>query len=174
MEEANRDLVRDLLADRRVLALSVLIEEKPFVGQLPFAARSDFGALFVHASRLARHTRGLTDGAPFSALIQVPETAGGDPFQMPRLTLTGVVRVLTPGTDEYDHARAQYLEKLPSGKITFSLGDFVLFALIVEKARLVAGFGRTANLTPGMLRDLQTLKAGGVAAEAHPVSGDSS
>lgn len=154
MKQSERDLVRDLLAKTRVLALSLLVDGEPFVGQLPFAARSDFGALFVHASRLARHSRGLIEGAPFSALIQVPDTGESDPFQMPRLTVSGSVEVLSPGTDEYDEAKVAYLDKLPSGRITFSLGDFVLYALGVEKARLVAGFGQTANLTAGALGEL--------------------
>jgi putative heme iron utilization protein len=156
MEAADRELVEELLVGRRVLALSVLVDGRPFVGQLPFAVRPDFGALLVHASRLARHSRGLVDGAPFSALIQTRETDRDDPFQLPRLTVNGRVRALAPGSDEYNEAREAYLEKLPSGHITFSLGDFTLFALVVDQARLVAGFGRTSNLTPGALAKLAT------------------
>ena len=70
MEKADSDLVGGLLARRRLLAVSVLVDGQPYVAQLPFAARSDLGALLVHASRLARHSKGLVDGAPFSALIQ--------------------------------------------------------------------------------------------------------
>jgi len=163
MEVEDRDLVGDLLVGRRVLALSVLVDGRPFVGQLPFAVRPDFGALLVHASRLAQHSRGLVDGAPFSALIQARETDRDDPFQIPRLTVTGAVRALSPGSEEYDEAREAYLEKLPSGHITFSLGDFVLFALVITKARLVAGFGRTSNLTSGALGKL--VAAAGTATE---------
>ena len=154
MNPADSDLVRGLLSGRRVLALSVLVDGRPFVGQLPFAARPDFGALLIHASRLARHSRGLRDGAPFSALIQAPDTGSIDPFQIPRLATRGTVRQLARGSEEYETAKAAYLDRLPTGQITFSLGDFVLYELVIEKARLVAGFGRTANLTPGALEAL--------------------
>lgn len=154
MKETESDLVRDLLTKRRVLALSVLVDGRPFVGQLPFAVSSDFGALLVHASSLAMHSRGLTAGAPFSALIQSAETAEADPFQLPRLTISGTVGIVERGSEEYPSSRDRYLQQLPSGSITFSLGDFVLYELNVEKARLVAGFGRTVNLTRGMLAEL--------------------
>ena len=154
MQVADRDLVRGLLLARRVLALSVLVDGGPFVGQLPFAVRPDFSGLLIHASRLARHTRGLIESAPFSALIQARDSEEDDPFQIPRLTVAGSVRVLGAGSREYEEAKGIYLEQLPSGRVTFSLGDFVLFELVAEKARLVAGFGRTANLTPGALADL--------------------
>ena len=154
MEAADLELVEELLVGRRVLALSVLVDGRPFVGQLPFAVRPDFRALLVHASRLARHSRGLFDGAPFSALIQARETDRDDPFQLPRLTVNGSVRALSSESDEYNEAREAYLEKLPSGHVTFSLGDFMLFALVVDKARLVAGFGQTLNLTRAALAQL--------------------
>jgi hypothetical protein len=151
MEAANSALVRSLLVERRTVALGVLVDGKPYVGQLPFAPRADFGALFVHASQLARHSRGLQDGAPFSGLIQAAETPGDDPFQIPRLMLRGTVRHLAAGGGDYSSARDVYLSRLPSGEVTFSLGDFRLFELLIEQARLVAGFGSTVNLTPGAL-----------------------
>ena len=161
MEAADLELVQELLLERRVLALSVVIDGRPLVGQLPFAVRPDFGALLVHASRLARHSRGMVDGAPFSALIQARETDRDDPFQLPRLMVSGSVQALSPGSDEYNEAREAYLEKLPSGHITFSLGDFTLYALVVDQARLVAGFGRTSSLNPGVLAKLSAAAAVG-------------
>jgi hypothetical protein len=47
MEAQELELLAKLLSGRSVLALSVLIEGKPYVGQLPFALRSDCGALLV-------------------------------------------------------------------------------------------------------------------------------
>lgn len=151
MKEADRDLVRDLLAVRSVMALSVLVEGRPFVSQLPFAASSDFGSLFVHASQMARHSQGLLEGALFSGLVQAAADEDADPFQIPRLMISGTVRPLERGSEAYLAGRDCFLAKLPTGRITFSLGDFVLYELVVEKARLVAGFGRTANLTRGLL-----------------------
>ena len=60
--EAHR-LLRDLLDGTRLLALGVLVEGRPYVGQVPFAVWPSRGSLLVHVSALARHSRGLGDGA---------------------------------------------------------------------------------------------------------------
>jgi putative heme iron utilization protein len=152
MEADDMGLVARLLGERRILALATLVDSEPTVGQLPFAARPDFSALLVHASQLAKHSKGLVEGARFSALVHDREEEGADPFQIPRLTVSGTVRPLTRGSAEYESGRTAYLAKLPTGEIMFSLGDFVLYDLVCEHARLIAGFGRTRNLTAGALR----------------------
>ena len=154
MDNDDSQLLIRLLTRQTVLALGVLVEGKPFVGQVPFAVRGDFSGLLIHVSQLAKHSRGLAQGSPFSALLQSDPSAGGDPFQLPRVTFTGDVRIV--GRDEagYAEAREIYLEKLPTGKVTFSLGDFLLCELAIARGRFVAGFGKTYNLTPGALRRL--------------------
>lgn len=154
MDEAYRELLRILLVERRVLALAVVVDGAPYVGQVPYALRADGGGLLIHVSRLAKHTRGLHPGAPWSGLLGLGDDPDGDPFQVPRLSLEGTARPLDPVAAEYVEARGAYLAKLPSGATTFQLGDFTLFDLAIEKGRLVAGFGRTANVTPHHLREL--------------------
>ncbi|MDH3254752.1 MAG: hypothetical protein OEM62_07165 [Acidobacteriota bacterium] len=169
MDVADLDLVRNLLVRRRVLALSLLIDGEPFVSQLPFAVRADTASLLIHASSLARHSRGLNDGARFSALIQAADAPDDDPFQISRLTLTGTVRVLAPASDDYAAARSTYLEQLPTGRVTFSLADFRLIELVVENGRLVAGFARTANLTAGTIK--QALEGAAAVGQESAVEG---
>ncbi len=65
MNQEDTTLLRDLLLGQRVLSLGVLVDGAPYVGLLPFALAKDRRALLVHASSLARHTRGLVEGAPF-------------------------------------------------------------------------------------------------------------
>ena len=72
MNDAGRTLLHELITDQRVLALAVVIDGKPAVGLLPFAVKQDFSALLVHASSMARHTKGLHAGAPFSAPFKAP------------------------------------------------------------------------------------------------------
>ncbi len=154
MDEGERQLLRSLVVERRLLALGVVVDDAPYVGQVPFALAPDGASLLIHVSRLAKHSRGLAPGAPWSALLQLGDDGQHDPFQIPRVTLEGRARPLEPGSDRYVAARETYLARLPSGAVTFGLGDFTLFSLEIERGRLVAGFGHTVNLTARHLREL--------------------
>lgn len=154
MKPEEHALLRGLLVDRQMLSLGVLIENQPYVGMVPFAVREDFSALIIHASRLARHTRGLADGAPYGALIHVLEVPGMDVQQMARVSLQGTVRVPQPGTKEYGVCKDLYIRKFPQSEMTFSLGDFQIYELALESGRLVIGFARTTNLNAGHFRKL--------------------
>jgi len=147
---ADAALLRELLEVPRVAALGVLVEGAPYVGLVPFAVAADRQALLIHASRLARHTRGLLAGAPFSALVHAPEAAGADPLQLPRVTFVGTVAPLS-GADEVE-ARARYLARFPEAEQTFALPDFALHALRIREGRLVAGFARARDVSPGDLQ----------------------
>ena len=155
MNTEDQQLLRDLLDRCRVLSLGVLVDGAPYVGLLPFATTADRHSLLVHASGLARHTRGLGDGAPYSALIHLPD-AEGDPLQIGRVTFSGEVRRLQERTPEHDAARDRFLARFPDSAQTFELGDFGLYALRMREGRLVAGFARARNVSPG---DLSTLGA---------------
>lgn len=151
-ETRGRQHLRTLLEGSRLLALGVLADSRPYVGQVPFAVWPGRGSLLVHVSALARHSRGLDDGKPWSGLIGATTDHASDPFQIPRVTLEGVARPIKADDEDYAEARAAYLDHLPSGRLHFSLGDFSLIELKVSKGRLVAGFGSTFNLTNGDVR----------------------
>jgi putative heme iron utilization protein len=144
--------LRALVADQRVLALGVLVEESPYVGFLPYAIGEDGATLLVHASKLARHTRGLLPGAEFSALIHESDSGEGDPAQLRRVSLQGRVVPLSRDTAPYVEAREHYLARLPSAEVTFQLGDFALFSLHVESGRFVGGFAQAVDVRPADLR----------------------
>ena len=148
-------LLKGLLSRQRVLSLAVVVDGEPVIGLLPFACSPDFSALIVHASRLARHTRGLRDGAPFDALVHASESPDLDPLQIPRATLQGRVVALPDEGTEVEAARTAYLERLPSAEVVLALGDFRFFRLEIERGRLVAGFAQAASITPETLRQLR-------------------
>lgn len=143
MDPADHDLLRALLR-RPVLALAVTVDAAPCAGLLPFLAEGD--ALLVHVSGLARHTAGLAPGAPFSAVIHAPETP--DPLRVPRLLAEGRAEAVT------DDPRERWVAAFPSAAQTVTLGDFRFVRLRIERARLVADFGRTLGLAPRILREL--------------------
>ncbi|HXY39565.1 MAG TPA: hypothetical protein VEQ10_07845, partial [Vicinamibacteria bacterium] len=62
MTPEDRSRLVDLLTRQRLLALAVVVDGEPVVGLMPFAYDRGRGALYVQASRLARHTKGLRPG----------------------------------------------------------------------------------------------------------------
>lgn len=154
MQPEQAALLQSLLVEQRVLALAVAADGRPVIGLLPFALSADGRALIVHASRLARHTAGLTEGAPFDALVHEPVTGESDPLQVRRVTLRGEVRAYA----EHDAARAAdragYLAKFPDAEPITALGDFAFFRLEITGGRLVSGFGGAINLTTRTLTSL--------------------
>jgi putative heme iron utilization protein len=154
MDASALTLLKALLTDRRVASVAVLADGEPAIGLLPFAAAPDFDALVVNVSHLARHSKGLVDGAPFDALLNEPEVAGADPLQLPRVTLRGRARVLQPGTPSYDAARAAYVAKFPQAEAILDLGGFRLVHLGIEAGRMIAGFAGAVDLTGADLTKL--------------------
>ena len=146
--------MRRLLDEQRVLSLALVVDEAPVIGLLPFAATAGYRALVVHASRLARHTRGLRQGAGFDALIHEPVVPGVDPLQVKRLTLRGEVLAIEEETPTHAQFRAAYLAKFPEAEPITRLGDFAFFVLRVTGGRLVTGFGGAANVTEDTLAAL--------------------
>lgn len=154
MKSEDGVLLRDLLTRQRVLGLSVLIDGKPNVSQVPFAIRADLCSALILVSALARHSRGLVDGAGFSALVRGEDDGVVDPFRIPRATLRGIVRPIVQNEPEYGAARDEYLARLPSAKALFGLGDFTLHELVIERIRFVAGFAAAHTVEREQLREL--------------------
>ncbi len=154
MGSEDRALLKSLLVDERLLALGVLAGGEPESGLLPFAVADDFSALYVQASQLARHARGLTAGARFSGVVHRPDRPDADPLQIPRVILEGVVDPLESGRGEREAAVRAFVRRFPSAAMTLALPDFSLYRLEIESGRLVAGFGRASSLSASDFRDL--------------------
>jgi len=143
-----------LLLGQRLVALGVVADGEPIVGLLPYAVTGDRTALVVQSSSLARHSRGLTPGAPWSGMIHEPDLAETDPLQVPRLQLEGIVDRLTGDRAEFKDAARVFLARFPQGAMTLQLPDFALFRLEIRSGRMVLGFGRALNLLGDHFRDL--------------------
>jgi len=156
MKNQDREVLRHLLTEVRVLSLGVLVEGEPHVGLLPFVVRSNYRSALVHASDLARHSRGLQTGAPFSVLIHGADEADGDPLQVARVSISGTVRRVERTEPEYPSLKTAYTERFPTSERTFMLGDFNLYYLEFERGRLVAGFARAVNLRPQSFAELSS------------------
>jgi heme iron utilization protein len=157
-EQVLRD-IRSMLASHKVLALAVLVDGAPEAGLLPYAVRPDCGAVFVQASGLARHARGLQTGASVGVLIHVPESPDRDPMQMPRLTVQATVTMIDREGEAWEAAHAIFVDRFPGAEMTLSLGDFNLYELRFVRGRYVAGFAQAFNLGPDTFAELATLPA---------------
>jgi putative heme iron utilization protein len=154
MDQEELSLVRKLLTDCRVLSLGVLVDGKPHVGLLPFVAAADYRSALVHASQLARHSRGLQPGSPFSALIHACDEQENDALQVRRVSISGTVQLVAQADADFNASRQAYINRFPSSKQTFLLGDFNLYRLHFEWGRLVSGFARAITLSPDSFLEL--------------------
>jgi hypothetical protein len=152
-------LLRSLLTERRLLSIAVVADGEPIAGVLPFLAAPDLQSLAVHVSRLGRHARGLTAGAPFSAAIHEPDSDGRDPLQVARLVVSGRVERLAGAAEEI--VRREWMERFPMAALTLQLGDFEFHRLRIETGRMIVGFARAFGVGPRILADAAAFQAGG-------------
>jgi putative heme iron utilization protein len=128
-----RALIRS--ADRAVLATRLGAEGWPYASLVLLATDHDLTPLLL-LSDLAEHTKALSSDPRLSLLID--GTAGHeDPLTGPRLTLLG------HAAPEASHAQKQrYIARHPSAELYAGFADFRFYRVVVERAHLVAGFGR--------------------------------
>ncbi len=150
--------IRELLDEQRLLALAVIADGAPYAGLLPFIVLPAYAGVMIHASRLSKHTQGLTEGARVGILLHEQYAAGKDPLQIKRATFECIVRPLERKGAEWEEGRAWYLERFPDSRITFNLGDFTLFRLEFQKGLWVGGFGRAVEIEPEDIAKIATLK----------------
>jgi hypothetical protein len=159
MDRQVLEAIRDLVASHRVLSLAVVIDGDPEASLLPYAVRPDYGAVYVQASALARHSKGLQQGARVGVLIHENDAAEADPLQTRRMTVQATVSVLARESDAFAAARDLFVARFPGAEMTLSLGDFNLYELTFGRGRYVAGFAQAFNVGPDTFRDITALKA---------------
>jgi len=152
MDAAAHAAIRALIEGARILTLAVVVDHEPVAALLPYAVSGDGGALLIHASGLARHTKGLVDGATAGVALHVPATPDRDPMQIPRLTVQAVVRHVPRTSAAFDDAAARLAARFPAAATTLALPDFEVFALELGRGRYVEGFARALNVGPETFR----------------------
>ncbi len=136
-----------LLKTQHVAAFGTMYEGHPEVSMVTYLPAADFSRVFILISGLARHTKNIQKHPAVGLMVCEEGRSDKDPQTLARLSLQGVARVLDQSESEYAKIKAGYLEKYPDSKASFGLGDFKLYAIELERARFVAGFGRIFNLT---------------------------
>lgn len=110
-------------------------EGQPYVSLVLVASDHD-GAPILLLSDLADHSKNLT-GDDRASLLLDGSGERGDPLAGARLTLQGRL-----GKCADERLRARYLARHPSAEMYVDFSDFAFYRLVVERAHLVAGFGR--------------------------------
>ena len=158
MERQVLEAIRDMMASHRVLGLAVVVDGEAEASLLPYAVRPDYGAVYVQASGLARHSRGLQPGARVGVLIHENDEPEADPLQTKRMTVQATVTVLDRESDAFAAARDLFVARFPGAEMTLSLGDFNLYELQFARGRYVAGFAQAFNLGPDTFKEIAGLK----------------
>jgi len=104
------------------------------------------GAPVTLLSTLANHTKNLAND-PRASLLFDETGGGGELLEGARVSVSGVMEI----TDEPD-IRARFLSRHPSAAGYAGFEDFAYYALKVEGAHFVGGFGLITDLTAQELK----------------------
>src|SRR5438270_6227065 len=126
---------RGLLRGRDRATLATSLEGAPYASLVLTATAAD-GAPLLLVSDLAQHTLNIA-ADPRVALLFDGTGELDEPLTGPRATVLG-------RAERNDDAalRARYLARHPSAALYAGFADFHLYRIAVERAHLVAGFGR--------------------------------
>jgi putative heme iron utilization protein len=144
MSRGVRDLVRGL--DRAALATALPVEggNWPYASLVLVAVDHDLSPILL-LSDLAEHTKALASDDRVSLLFD--GTHGLDqPLTGPRVTLVG----RASRTDDARLAR-RFLARHPDAEMYAGFKDFRFYRVAVERAHLVAGFGKIGWLSAAEL-----------------------
>jgi putative heme iron utilization protein len=153
MSRGVRDLVRGL--DRAALATALPVEggNWPYASLVLVAVDHDLSPILL-LSQLAEHTKAIAADGRVSLLFD--GTHGLDqPLTGPRVTLVG----RASRVDDARPAR-RFLSRHPDAEIYAGFKDFHFYRVAVERAHLVAGFGRIRWLSAA---ELNAVPASGLA-----------
>jgi len=140
-----------LIRTQRVAALGTLRQGAPLVSLVAYLAQDDFCAYTFRLSRLAWHTQDMLRDARVSLAIIEPDDGRDDPQTLARLSLRGEAQLLEAGAAASQSLTHAWRERFPRSAVTFELADFAFWRFVPSDARLVAGLGRTYNLSPADL-----------------------
>jgi len=141
-------LARRLMRQTAMASLATTAAEDghPYVSLVQVAADHDASPILL-LSGLAAHTANIAED-PRAALL-CDGTGGLDaPLSGPRLSVLG--RLIR---DDTARLRQRYLARHPDAAGYAGFADFAIYRLAVERAHLVAGFGRIVWLPADVLLD---------------------
>ncbi len=126
---------RRLLRSRDRGALATSLHGAPYASLVLVAADLDASPLLL-LSDLAQHSRNIAFEPRVSLLFDATE-GHPDPLAGPRLTVLGWAKAVDDG-----RLLARFTARHPSAALYAGFADFRLYRVAVDRAHLIAGFGR--------------------------------
>jgi putative heme iron utilization protein len=145
---------KKLVREGRSGALATLMvgSSDPYCSLVNVATVVD-GAPLMLLSTLAIHTKNLKTDKRVSLMLD--ERKDGDPLQGARVMLMGEVAEVGEAL-----VRTAYLLRHPEAEQFVDFADFAFYRIKINRAHLVAGFGRIVDLSPqDILTDVSDAKA---------------
>jgi len=144
---------KKLLREGRSGALATLMPGSgdPYCSLVNVATAID-GAPLLLLSNLALHTKNIQADARVSLMLD--ERKEGDPLEGARIMLMGTCTKADPT------AADAYLRRHPEAEMFASFADFAFYRMAIDRAHLVAGFGRIVDIRPkDLLADVSDAQA---------------
>ncbi|MFQ5985495.1 MAG: HugZ family protein [Alphaproteobacteria bacterium] len=141
-DDSPQNVARRLMRSATTAALATAVRDEagwPY-GSLVLLATDLDGTPLVFLSDLAEHSRNIAADERVSLLVRGGQE-GEDPVAGPRLTLLG-----RANKSAVPRHRARFLARHPPARTYADFRDFHLYRVEVERAHLVAGFGRIHRL----------------------------
>lgn len=101
MDLASEQKLARMIRTQRVAALGTLHEGAPLVSMIAYVPAPDFSAFYIHASRLAQHTRDMLAHPQVGLMISETDTGTGDPQTLARVSILGEVAAISPDAADY-------------------------------------------------------------------------
>jgi putative heme iron utilization protein len=149
-----------LLADLRTLHLATVTPTgAPEASYAPYVVRG--GAFYVYLSALASHVANLRAGAQAGVLLVRDEAGSQELFARERLAARCRVEEEARETALWHEVLDRFETRFgDTAAVVRGLADFVLFRLVPEEGRVVAGFARAGVLDGAALRALLLAREG--------------
>ena len=155
MDDDSKKVLKQLLENSKIASLGTCNGNQPYVSMVSFSVNENFSEFYILISQLARHSKNIAENNKISLMICQPESEADNPQTLARVTITGKVELIERNKEEYLSAKDNYLKKNIYAEMYFSLADFQMYKLEIVKARFVAGFAKTFNISKESLQNLK-------------------
>jgi hypothetical protein len=152
MDNDSQQKLTHLIRNGRIASLGTLRQGAPFVSMVLYTPAPDFGAFYIHISRLAHHTQDILQDPRVSLMIVENDSQEADAQTLARLSILGHAVEIMADSEEYTRVKDDYVQKYPQAEPLFDFKDFSIFRIQPESARYVAGFARAFNLSASQLK----------------------
>lgn len=155
MDNDSKKILIHLIESSKIASLGTSSNNQPFISMVAYSVNEKFSEFYILISQLAKHSKNITDNKKISLMICQPETEADNPQTLARVSVTGIAQLIERNSEEYNSAKNSYLIKNTNAEMYFRLGDFQLYKLRINKAKFVAGFAKTFNLSKESLQNLK-------------------